>query len=407
MSSRLHWRWAAALRGAVPLPAVATLCQLSFSQPQTASPSLPCSRPRPPAACEGFGRIWAWAGPQPPQEGISAVLEAVRPATASVFVVEADRDANGSLQLEDLCEQDVVFVGSGFTHDAGRFFVTCAHLFEGRWGMAKSRPLVLRFGDGSWALAELWGSCVQADVAVLRMLPPASSVSNMKPRPALTMSVQEPLPKQGEHVVVYGASQHGFEGVGLSGLVSQPRQAFRGLTEEMSTHFIQLALPTLPGMSGSPVVDTRGGVIGMVAKKFEEHGLAVPAARVGSVAACLEAGFAWRPPTLGLELQLGGSLIEPTVVVLALRPKSAAEAAGVRAGDEVLAVQGSPVASVLDVRSALLDLGDVRVAGASTESQRVEVSLRLRRAGKELRVVVDAPRAAPATHDTARNLSQS
>lgn len=391
----------------MPLPAAATVCQLFLLQPQAASPSLPRSRPGHPAACEGFGRIWSRAYPQLPQECVAAQLEAVRPTTASVFVLEADRGSNGSLRLEDLCEQDAVFVGSGFTHDAGRFFVTCAHLFEGRWGMAKSKPLVLRFGDGTWALAELWGSCVQADVAVLRVIPPVSSVSTTTPRPALTMSVKEPLPKQGQHVVVYGASQHGFEGVGLSGLVSQPRQAFRGLTEEMSTHFIQLALPTLPGMSGSPVVDDTGRVIAMVAKKFEEHGLAIPAARVGSVAACLEAGFAWRPPTLGMELQMGRSLIEPTVVVLALRPKSAAEAACVRAGDEILAVQGSPVASVLDVRSALLDLGDVRAAGASTDSQRVNVSLRLRRAGKELHVVVDAPRAAPATQDTARNLLQT
>lgn len=389
------------------------MCQLFPLQAQAASPSLslPSSRPRHPAACEGFGRIWARAGSNPPQGDVAELLDAVRPATASVFVVEADKESNPSSQLENLREQDVVFVGSGFTHDAGRFFVTCAHLFEGRWGIAKSRPLVLRFGDGSWALAELWGSCAQADVAVLRVLPPdpsqASSVLATRPRPALTMSVKEPLPKQGQHVVVYGASQHGCEGVGLSGLVSQPRQAFRGLTEEMSTHFIQLALPTLPGMSGSPVVDAEGRVIAMVAKKFEEHGLAVPAARVGSVAACLEAGFAWRPPMLGLELQIGGSLTEPTVVVLALRPKSAAEAAGVQAGDEVIAVQGSPVASVLDVRTALLDLGDVRAAGASMESQRVNVELRLRRAGKELRVVVDAPRAAAGPQDTARNLLQT
>eukprot|EP00439_Symbiodinium_sp_Y106_P049649 s1915_g6.t1 len=63
----------------------------------------------------------------------------------------------------------------------------------------------------------------------------------------------------------------------------------RDFCVDPATRFVQLALPTLPGMSGSPVFDADGKVIAMVAKKFEEHGLAIPAERVRIVIQCLEA----------------------------------------------------------------------------------------------------------------------
>lgn len=273
--------------------------------------------------------------------------------------------------MEELREEDVVFVGSAFAFNR-QSLATCAHLFQG-----PPRRVLLRFGDGRWANAELRGASTAADVAVLRLSPPQAALS--------PWSFSRSLPKQGQRVVVCGMTQHGQEVVGLSGLVSQPRQRFRGIPDDPTTHFVQLALPTLPGMSGSPVLNSEGKVCAMVAKKFEEHGLALPVERVLPVAECLEAGYPWRLPLLGMEVKAGGTLMHPSVVVKAFPSASAAAKSGVEVGDEILEINGTKVATLLEMREALLALGDARAT--------CHVKLRLRRQSRTLDVAFDAPRA--------------
>lgn len=293
------------------------------------------------------------------------MLEAVRQHTASIYAVEAAGREADPLSLRD---SDVRFLGSGFAFGDAGCVATCAHLF----GEAPA-PLVVRFGDGSWCAAELRGRSAAADVAVLRLLP--SDASAQAPAAlggagALRFAAVGEL-RQGEHVVVCGATQHGHETVGLLGVVSQPRQTFRaGIADECGVRFVQLAVPTLPGMSGSPVMNARGEVVAMLAKKFEEHGLALPGDRVAAVSRCLEQGHPWRPPVLGLDLEAGGSLAVPRVVVQAVRRGGAAEAAGLQLGDEVFAVAGEDVREVLG-RLAAAPAAEVRLSvrrGSSGET---------------------------------------
>ncbi|CAE8729810.1 unnamed protein product [Polarella glacialis] len=356
---------------------------------------------RPTVQCEGrtFAGLWPKGNSSDSASGPKAVvdlLDQLKAKTLSVYVVDWPKtSAESKFQLEDIDQNKAVFVGSGFAY--------------GRSASATDGPLAVCFGDGRWVLATLWGACSAADVAVLRLL-------NTGPVPnALPLSKSTELPQQGSWVVVCGASQFGMLPVGVTGLVSQPRQAFRGLAEEVGCHFIQLALPTLPGMSGSPVVNADGEVIAMVAKKFEEHGLALPCQRVAAVARCLEEGRAWRPPLLGIELAAGRSLTAPSVVVQAVKARGPGDLAGLQVGDVILAVEGVPISSILDVREALLSLGDsgaaVSHAGGSEADPspmgRVTVALELRRGAgglTTLRVVVDAPRAAPGPTDVAQGL---
>ncbi|CAE7667876.1 mucD, partial [Symbiodinium sp. CCMP2456] len=293
--------------------------------------------------------------------------------------------------LEDLQPKDLVFVGSAFLCGE-RSLATCAHLFEGRWPAVRSRGLVLRFGEGLWMTARLQGAAKSVDVAVLRL----HAGGGESPVGPLVFS--ERLPRQGERVAVCGMTQFGTEVIGLSGLVSQPRMRQKGSwcsgitpaqhaggfrnpwlrmkgPQDPATRFVQLALPTLPGMSGSPVFDADGKVIAMVAKKFEEHGLAIPADRVRIVIQCLEAGHGWLPPLLGLEVQESGTLLDPTVVVKAVRGRGAI-AAGVQVGDEILAIGQTPVVDLLSMREGLSALGDSRSRRAG---RCMEVSLETER----------------------------
>lgn len=303
------------------------------------------------------------------ERGVPELLSFASLRVASVFISETNSP------MEELREEDVVFVGSAFAFNR-QSLATCAHLFQG-----PPRRLVVRFGDGRWANAELRGASTATDVAVLKLDVQASP---------LTFS--QSLPKQGERVVVCGMTQHGQEVVGLSGLVSQPRQRFRGLPEEPTMHFVQLALPTLPGMSGSPVLNSEGKVCAMVAKKFEEHGLALPVERVLPVAECLEAGYPWRLPLLGMEVKAGGSLLNPSVLVKAFASASAAAKSGVEVGDEILEINGTKVATLLEMREALLAMGDGRVSSC-------RVKLRLRRQSRTVDVAFDAPRAPSGPQD--------
>lgn len=324
-----------------------------------------------------LGRLWGSSKDKSGDAGcpdVAALIRRLRTSTASIYSVEGS-----SSSLEGLHEADTCFLGSGFAYDNGSFVVTCAHLFGDRMPGAR---LAVRFGDGCWYLAELWGSDKTSDVAVVRLTETRDGPVRQK---ALALSSSQPLPEQGEWVVVSGTTQHCREAVAVAGLVSQPRQAFRGLAEDPAMHFVQLALPTLPGMSGSPAVNLRGEVVALVAKKFEEHGLALPAGRVASVARCLESGRLWKPPVLGLELEPGGCLTEPRVKVRCVHRGGPADAAGIKAEDEIHYVEGVAITSILDVREAIGALGD---ATGDVSNIFAGVRLQLKRDGRMLHTVV-------------------
>jgi len=281
--------------------------------------------------------------------------------------------------------------GSGFVFGDGTCVATCAHLFEGKSGKLQ---FIVRFGDGRLCAAKLRGSNAAADVAVLGLVSDGqhSDIKACSQQP-LVLEASQATPRQGERVAVCGWTQHGREPVALIGMVSQPRQSFRGLAEEPGTHFIQVALPTLPGMSGSPVVNSNGALVAMMAKRFEEHGLALPAARVAIFAQCLEQGLPCSTPVLGLELEAVGFLLEPGVAVRAVQPDSPAAIAGIAVGDRIEAVEEQAVETILDVREAIslrgatAALANGKKAGSS-ECLTVTVRMRLRRAGSSRDAVI-------------------
>jgi len=332
-----------------------------------------------------------------PPSSLTTMFSELRPSCASVFAmapevaasIVAGAHTGDANVLDQLRQEDVRFIGSGFSYGSEGFLVTCAHLFESHFA---ERFFAVRFGDGAWCLAELQGASFAADVAVLRLLGQRRACGRV-----LFLSRDQILPQQGDWVAVCGCTQHGTETVGVAGVVSQPRQALHGLAVDAPVHFVQVALPTLPGMSGSPVVSSDGKVVGMLEKKFEEHGLALPAAWVAAVAHHLESGRAWCPPVLGLVLAPGGSPREPRVVIRSVARGGAAEIAGLQAGDELLAVEGMQVATMIDVQEALLALGGKwAVGGTGSEgSTSIPVQTCILRGKRQLDIRVMAPLSPP------------
>ncbi|KAL8274953.1 hypothetical protein Esti_001153 [Eimeria stiedai] len=109
------------------------------------------------------------------------------------------------------------------------------------------------------------------------------------------------VPRAPHHEIVFKAFEHhAEEPIGAVGRVLQPRQSFKSTSDSCSGRFLHLQLLTLPGMSGAPVCDLDGFVVGMLVKKFDACGLALPAPLVLRVAEALRDVGAFAPPSIGL-----------------------------------------------------------------------------------------------------------
>jgi serine protease Do len=163
-----------------------------------------------------------------------------------------------------------------------------------------------------------------------------------------------------------------------AGLVSSVEAELRGPRGRRAAHALEHTAPLAQGSSGSPLLDEGGRMVGFTAARLE-HGfsLAFPAdADLRARVDALIAGESRRPRTLGLGLapahvaaRLRASVGLPErdgLLVRAVDPDGAAAAAGVQAGDLVVAAAGQPIATVDDLHRALdgdgptLELGLVR-----------------------------------------------
>jgi serine protease Do len=142
------------------------------------------------------------------------------------------------------------------------------------------------------------------------------------------------------------------------GIVSSPARVFTDFTgseiEELDvaegepsglfTRWIQHDALILPGNSGGPLVDADGAVVGINELGGQGLGFAIPAAIAREVLRQVLAHGEVRRGTLGLSvLPVGRIGRDSGALVSAVQPGSPAEAAGVRAGDLLMALGGEPV----------------------------------------------------------------
>lgn len=204
-------------------------------------------------------------------------------------------------------------------------------------------------------------------------------------------------PRAGAPIVAVG-SPSGDESALTTGLVSHVEA---GLPNERSAGYnleIALDLAGTEGSSGSPVLDTRGKVVGMIlaaeAGKFGEPlQLAIAADVLRSDLVTLKQRVSLANPLDGATLvPVYSGMIRPLklsdphgLYVQALDPSAPLRLAGIRPGDDLLAIQGHAISSV----TAALELLTIR---AAREPVRVEWS---RNGRREVGVVVVETARAP------------
>jgi len=236
-------------------------------------------------------------------------------------------------------------LGSGVIIDPDGFILTNSHVIK-----VPDRAIQVRMADGSNYLARLVNTDPGNDVALLK-------VAADHPLPTATLGTSSDL-MVGEGVVAIG-NPLGNENSVTSGIVSSlfrdvsvPGQ---GRSSRRFRDFIQLDAAINPGNSGGPLLNMRGEVIGVnwaIATEAEGIGFAIPIDRVrSSLIDRLLNPQVVADVVTGLSLQAGQG--GGRVALSAVADGSPAAEAGLRAGDQVVSIGGTPVRWEFDVQKAL------------------------------------------------------
>jgi serine protease Do len=289
----------------------------------------------------------------PEDEPVARVAAAVGPSVVQVNVEVSQQTPFGTQEGEGL--------GSGVIYSEDGYIITNDHVVRDTSGVD------VAFADGSTVPAEIVGADPNSEIAVLKV--------DRNDLPAATFKTDEP-PLVGQLAVAIG-SPAGFEATVTSGVVSavgrdfppeltgNDTQARRALTD-----LIQTDAAISPGNSGGALVDRNGNIIGINVAYLPPSetgavnlGFAVPADTAVSIADQLIETGEVTTPFLGV----GTIPLTPEVVeqfdlpveagerVRTVEPGSGAEAAGIRRGDIITAIEDEEVASYGDLLGALRD----------------------------------------------------
>ncbi|MBN8627883.1 MAG: trypsin-like peptidase domain-containing protein [Planctomycetes bacterium] len=266
---------------------------------------------------------------------VVGVVDAVSPAVVSVTGVGEER-AQGS--------------GTAFVVSADGFALTNSHV------VARRRKLLAETNDGDRIEAQVVGDDPATDLALLRL--------SARDLPFAKLGDSEAL-RVGQLVIAMGSAL-GLHATVSTGVVSALGRSMRAGDGRLMESIIQHSAPINPGNSGGPLVNSRGEVIGVntaIIANAQGLGFAVPAASAVWVAGELHdhgrvrrrvlgisAGMRRVPRDLVLEHDL---LSDEAIEVHEVQRGSAAEKAGLRAGDLVTALDDRVLASIDDVHRLL------------------------------------------------------
>jgi serine protease Do len=178
-------------------------------------------------------------------QDIPALVKKIRPAAVILYNFNE--------------EGDTVSRGSGFFINAAGDVITCHHaVFDELPDQLISlveRTKVKTVDGESYPVADVIAGSPSYDLVVLKL-------RNVK-KPMYFLTIAPDLPVQGEQILVIG-SPEGLEFTVTDGIVSAIRD-----DEDISSR-IQISAPVSDGSSGSPVVNLKGEVVGVITTRLEE-----------------------------------------------------------------------------------------------------------------------------------------
>lgn len=339
---------AAALGGLVAMFARDALPLAFAQQPAAAGESVPAQDRNGAPAATVAGLPAAVDGQ--PLPSLAPMLKRVTPAVLSVHTRHRVRvspfgdDPFFRRMFPELSQERISeSLGSGVIVDAGRGLVlTNHHVIEG------ADEVQVTLADGRTLEAEFLGSDPDTDVALMRI--PAEDLT------ALPLADSSTL-QAGDFVVAVG-NPFGFSQTVTSGIVSAVgRSNVPGVGFQ---NFIQTDASINPGNSGGALVNLRGELVGINTASFNVRGsmagniglgFAIPSNLAGSVMRQLAATGQVRRGTLGIDTQTVDARIAAGLgldvatgaAITRVHPGSAGAAAGLKAGDVIVAANGERV----------------------------------------------------------------
>jgi serine protease Do len=249
--------------------------------------------------------------------------------------------------------------GSGFVLTPDGLVVTNNHV------IARAQSIDVGMPDGREFPAEVVGRDASTDVALLRMRGVGAT-----PLPAVYLGDSDGL-AVGDWVVAIG-NPFGLDHSVAHGMISAKE---RVLGVDVFDDFIQTDALINPGNSGGPLFNMRGEVVGVntaIMSQGQGIGFAVPINLVKDLLPNLRENGRLERGWLGVDA-------EPSLVVKHVYRRSPAEGAGIRPGDQVLAVNGKAIDSYLQLlrKVALLAPGTETKLTLMREGARQEVTVKL------------------------------
>ena len=230
--------------------------------------------------------------------------------------------------------------------------VTAAHVFR-----RAPAAITLVGVEGRTVEATLVGIDTSTDIALFRL-----ALADTAAFAPVALGDAAGL-RAGHFVVAVGRSGEG-DTIASSGIVNRAAGAWQTWLGGSLDRLIRLDGGVYDGLSGAPVADARGAVIGIAtAALSRSYGIVVPAATVARVvAALLASGHVARPwlgigaqpvPVAAAAAEAGAAAPTTGLLISSLAPGGPAERAGLLIGDIVVRAAGQIAADLRALRDAL------------------------------------------------------
>jgi S1-C subfamily serine protease len=266
------------------------------------------------------------------------VVDRVGPAVVGI-AMRAEKSRGGS--------------GSGVVVAPDGLVLTNSHVAGASGGGAR---LTVTTADGQELRARLVGDDPDTDLALLR-------VDEAVTLPAAPLGDSKLL-KRGQLVIAIG-NPLGFDSTVTTGIVSALGRSLRARSGRLIDDVIQTDAALNPGNSGGPLVSSRGQVVGInTAVIMGAQGICFAVAantasfvlgelvRHGRVRRAF-IGISAQQMTIPRRLQRAGLAQSSAVMVGSVETGSAADRAGIKVGDILLALDGAVIAGADDLIRAL------------------------------------------------------
>lgn len=235
--------------------------------------------------------------------------------------------------------------GSGWVLDTEGHIATAAHVVDG------ATSIEVTFADGTTRTATLVGQDDSTDLAVLSIDPEGLTLHPLEAGSSADLEI-------GDAVMAIG-SPFGYEQSVSTGVVSGLDRTIEAPNGFTVAHAFQTDAALNPGNSGGPILDASGKVVGMAdqiatdgqAQQNSGVGFAVPSDLIAEVVGTLSSGERVEHAWLGVSTSDASGV--DGAAVAEVTAGGPAATAGLRAGDVVTAVDGTPVAGSDDLVAAV------------------------------------------------------